>query len=51
MPVSVCKGKQGKWDYNACTGIIQVRTLKDSLVFEMEVMDLEEDKLTAKRLK
>lgn len=25
--------EEGKWDYNACTGIIKVRTLKDSLVF------------------
>lgn len=41
--------EEGKWDYNACTGIIQVKTLKDSSIFEMEVMDLEEDKLTVKQ--
>jgi len=40
--------EEGKWDYNACTEIIQVRTLKDSLVSETEVMDLGEDKLTVK---
>lgn len=43
--------EEGKWDYNVCMGIIQVKILKDSLVFEMEVMDLEEDKLIVKCLK